>query len=182
MAARTRWDGSEAVKTLYLLRHAKSSWDDPSLADFDRPLSRRGRKAAKGMDQLLGLRGWRPDLVLCSSARRTRETFAALPTLAGADVAFERGLYEADQEHLLDRLRTLPDAAGSAMVIGHNPGLERLTWLLVGHGAEGPAHAALRRKFPTAAMAVLECAAARWAQLTPGSCRLVDFVRPGDVD
>lgn len=134
------------------------------------------------MDQLLGRHGWRPDLVLCSSARRTRETFAALPSLAGADVAFERGLYEAGHEPLLDRLRALPAAAGSAMVIGHNPGLERLTWLLVGHGAEGPAHAALRRKFPTAAMAVLECAAEHWAQLAPESCRLIDFIRPGDVD
>lgn len=169
------------MKTLYLLRHAKSSWDDPGLADVDRPLSGRGRKAAKAVRRMLGRRGLRPDLVLCSAARRTRETYEVLaPALDSVEAAFESDLYEADADALLDRLRRLPDAAASVLVIGHNPGLERLTWLLIGAAAHGPAHESLRRKFPTAALAVLEYSGRRWRSLAPATCRLVAFVRPGD--
>lgn len=167
------------MKTLYLLRHAKSSWGDPTVDDFNRPLNDRGRKAAKLVARLMRHRGIRPQRVLCSAARRTRETCEALAAaLADADVTFEKRLYEAGSDRLMARLRQLPDEVSSVMVIGHNPGLEGLARLLAGDG-DIEAHAALRRKFPTAAMAVLDCPG--WSDLGPMRCTLRDFIRPVDL-
>jgi phosphohistidine phosphatase len=116
---------------LYLLRHAKSSWDEPGLADFDRPLSRRGRRNAALLAAHLREEAIEPELVLCSPARRARET-AELLGLDG--VRFEGELYGAGAKELAGRLAGLAASTASAMLIGHNPGLEEL-----GHelGAEG---------------------------------------------
>src|SRR4051794_26437716 len=115
------------MKRLYLLRHAKSSWKDPGLADHDRPLAGRGRRAAKAVARHLREQGIDPELVLCSTARRARETLERLePALGRGAVRVEPVLYGADAGALLEHLRGVSDAVGSVLVIGHNPGLQRL--------------------------------------------------------
>lgn len=170
------------MRILYLLRHAKSSWDDSSLADHDRPLAPRGERAAPAMGRHMQSNGWIPELVLCSTAARTRATWAGAAPFLGdhLPVEYERELYGASAQELLGLLRSVPDDVGRVLVIGHNPGLEMLASGLAG---EGPARglARMRRKFPTAALAVLSCGANRWADLSPGSCRLDRFVRPRDL-
>lgn len=170
------------MRRLYFLRHAKSSWDDPSLGDFDRPLNGRGRKNARQMGKYLSQAGIRPAMILCSAARRTRATYDIVESrLEGVPVSFEEGLYEAARHDLLDRLHRLDDHLGSVMLIGHNPGLERLTaFLVAGHGAPD-ALARLAEKFPTGTLAVLESPVAHWAELGQGTCRLADFIRPRDL-
>src|ERR1700756_3039432 len=106
-------------RRLYVLRHAKSSWDDPGQPDHDRPLAPRGRKAVKLLAEHVAARQIRPDLTLCSTARRTRDTLADIES--GGDVTFEPGLYAASCADLVARLRTVPDDVRSVMVVGHNP-------------------------------------------------------------
>ena len=109
---------------LLLLRHAKSSWDDASKPDHDRPLAPRGHRAAERVGAHLRASDHRPDLVLCSTSRRTRETLERLG-LGGTDVRMEDRLYAADDETLLERVRELPEDVGAVLVVAHNPGL---TW------------------------------------------------------
>ena len=167
------------MPTLHLLRHAKSSWKtgDP---DHERPLSGRGRRAAKAIRRHLQEQGIEPELVLCSSARRTRETLERIESAVGAaDVRIERELYGASSHALLDRLRALPDAVGSVMLIGHNPALEQLALQLA---RPGPERQQLEEKFPTAALATLEFGASNWSGLAPGTAELTGFVRPRDLE
>jgi len=165
------------------MRHAKSCWDDPSLDDFDRPLNKRGRKAARRMAAHLKTNGLRPALVLCSAACRTAETLDLMgPALEGVSVSVERELYEASKGKLLTRLRSLDDHLASVLLIGHNPGLGRLAEALcAGHG-DAKARERLAAKLPTGALVVLETDAAHWGGLEDGSCRLVSFVTPADLD
>jgi phosphohistidine phosphatase len=167
------------MKRLYLLRHAKSSWDDPTLSDHDRPLAPRGRQAARVMAKHLRRKGISPQLVLCSPSRRTRQTLKRIaPALAeSADVQIRSELYAASAADLLEVLRELPDEVESVMLIGHNPGLEDLAVSLGGDGRE---IARVREKFPTAALATLEFSAG-WRELAPGSAELVDFVKPKEL-
>ena len=171
-----------AVRTLYLLRHAKSSWDDPELDDHDRPLSARGRRAAALMGAHLREEGVRPDLVLCSSARRARETYERVAAGLGGEegpppVRFERGLYLAASDRLLEHLRAVPDEARAVLLIGHNDGLPQLALHLAG-AAEGEARKSLAAKFPTAALAVLTFDLPSWRDLAEGSGRLTAVVVP----
>jgi phosphohistidine phosphatase len=170
------------VRTLYLLRHGKSSWDDPSLDDFERPLNGRGRRAARSMAKHLAGAAVTPDLVLCSAAKRTRETLERLgKPLSESQVLVERGLYAATHQRLLDRLRRVPEDARSVMVIGHNPGLERLARLLCGEDGEPQALGRLQTKYPTGALATLGLKVAGWPELDAGTCRLQAFVKPADL-
>ncbi|MBX9634010.1 MAG: histidine phosphatase family protein [Magnetospirillum sp.] len=171
------------MRQIFLLRHAKSSWDDPSLDDFDRNLNNRGRKSARAMAKYLGKAHIRPAIILCSAAQRTRATYEIIEsTLAGVPVSIENELYEAARGDLLDRLRRLDDHLPSVMMIGHNPGMERLTsFLCNGHG-QAEALSRLAEKFPTGALAVLETKSPRWASLDEGDCRLVQFIRPADLE
>ncbi|MBC7908357.1 MAG: histidine phosphatase family protein [Rhodospirillaceae bacterium] len=171
------------MRQIFLMRHAKSSWDEPDLDDFERGLNNRGRKSARLMAKYLAKAHIRPAMILCSTAERTRATFAIIePKLEGVPVSFENGLYEAAKGDLLDRLHQLDDHLASVMLIGHNPGMERLaSCLCAGHG-EAKALARLAEKFPTGALAVLETKAPRWAGLGAGDCRLVEFVLPGDLE
>src|SRR5262245_6241843 len=115
------------MKHLYLLRHAKSSWKDTSLPDHDRPLAGRGRRAAKAIAGHLREQGIEPELVLCSTARRARETLERIePALGASALCLEDELYAAGAPALLERLRSVPDPVGSVMLIGHNPALEEL--------------------------------------------------------
>jgi phosphohistidine phosphatase len=167
------------MRRLYLLRHAKSSWKDRSLPDHDRPLAGRGRRAATAMARHLRQENVDPELVLCSTARRARETLERIePALGVRAVRVDRGLYGAGEDALLARLRELPADAGAVLVIGHNPGLQRLAVVLA---RPAPAVLELEAKFPTAALATLTVPG-DWRALDPGTAELVAFVRPRDLD
>lgn len=163
---------------LLLVRHAKSSWDDATLADRDRPLAKRGRKAAERVGAHLRRAGLRPDLVLCSPARRTRET-AERMELGDADLAFEDDLYGAVDDELLSRLRRVPEDASTVAVIGHNPGMQDLAIELAGNDPRRDA-VRLRERFPTAAVAVFEVDGA-WSELGHATVALASFVVPREL-
>lgn len=167
------------MKTVWLLRHAKSSWDQPSLADHDRPLGQRGLRDAPRMGRYLAAQRQRPEWVLCSSALRTRQTWELVAEQWPSAPACEhdQALYMADETDLLTRLRRLPDDLNGVLLIGHNPGLEDLADTLVGRG---PAEdlARMRKKFPTAALAEITFDSERWRSLGPGQGELRRFVRP----
>jgi phosphohistidine phosphatase len=166
------------VRSLYLLRHAKSSWDDPALADHERPLAPRGRRDGKLIAAHLRSKGIAPELVLCSSAARTQVTLESIrPALGDAAVSVEDGLYGASAHELLGRLRAVPDEAASVLVIGHNPGLHELALALAAPGGERDR---LREKFPTAALATLELPG-DWASLAPGAATLAAYVVPKEL-
>jgi phosphohistidine phosphatase len=167
------------MKHLFLLRHAKSSWDDSTLADHDRPLAPRGRQAARVMAEHLRRKGIEPELVLCSPSRRTRQTLTRLaPALReNADVQIESKLYAASATDLLEVLHEVPDEVKAVMLIGHNPGIQDLALSLARGGSE---IARVRRKFPTAALATLELNGS-WRELAPGSAELVSFVKPKEL-
>jgi phosphohistidine phosphatase len=167
------------MKRLYLLRHAKSSWKDPSLADHDRPLAGRGRRAAGAIAGHLRAQGIEPELVLCSTARRARETLELIePALGTPELRIEPELYGASASTLLDRLRGVPRGVGSVMLIGHNPGLERLALDLA---RPAPAVRELEAKYPTAGLATLTFPGPGWRALDRGAAELIGFVRPRDL-
>lgn len=166
------------TRQLLLVRHAKSSWGDPTLADRDRPLAPRGVAALPKMREHLVRRGTSVDLVLCSPARRTLDTLEGVrPSLPQrAHVAVEDRLYGIDALHLLERLRTLDDAVHAVMVVGHNPTLQTLGSRLAGTG--GPAELTqLGTKFPTGAIAGLTFDGP-WSELGPDRARLDDLFMP----
>jgi phosphohistidine phosphatase len=167
------------MKRLYLLRHAKSSWDDPALADRDRPLAPRGRRAARVMADHLRREGISPELVFCSPSRRTRQTLKRIATGLGksADVRIEPALYAASATTLLEKLHEVPDEVNSVMLIGHNPGIQDLALSLARPGSES---SRVTSKFPTAALATLDHKAT-WRELVPGSAELVSFATPKEL-
>lgn len=174
------------MKTLYLLRHAKSSWGDKHLDDHDRPLNARGRDAAPRIGAYLREKGLIPTLILCSTAQRARETLGAmLPFLPeDIEVQFSRGLYLASPEAMLAGLRADGAAAGSVMVIGHNPGMEQLALGLARHGGdagERERRKLLKLKFPTACLAVLRFDVDDWDAVRTGTGVLEAFVQPKDL-
>jgi phosphohistidine phosphatase len=169
------------VKRLWLLRHAKSSWDDPGLPDTDRPLAPRGRRAAELLAAYLAASDIRPGVVLCSSSLRTRQTLATiLPTLGDAlEIRIERALYDAGAAQLLDRLRQVANRVSSAMLIAHNPGIQDLALALA---ADGHALDRLREKFPTGALATLEFDVKRWRDLDHGTATATILVTPRSLE
>lgn len=164
------------MRRLLLLRHAKAVPADSEERDFDRALTRAGRRRAAQVGQYMAKEGLFPDLILCSSAKRTRETLAQVLRSLGEDmeIKVERRLYMATPATLLSQVKAIRAAVPSAMVVGHNPGMERLAAMLAGSGNE-MLIAAMHTKFPTSAMAVLEIPGRSWSALKPGACRLVAF-------
>jgi phosphohistidine phosphatase len=168
------------------MRHAKSAWPH-DVPDHDRPLGRRGRRDAPAAGQWLRLAGYVPDHVLCSTARRARETWQLAQAELGTKptLVFEPRVYEASATGLLELVRGLPSTARTAVVIGHDPGVPGLVVLLAARDtAGGPRSSAtaldrVRAKFPTAAIAVLELSEP-WPDLTAGRARLTAFVTPRD--
>lgn len=161
---------------IVVIRHAKSSWDDAAVADHDRPLSKRGRNALPLLrDHIAGL-GLRPDVVLCSSSRRTCETLEGIrPTLGRkARVETDPKLYGASAGHLISELRRLDDQVATVFLIGHNPGVEDLVDLLDPGAARGSVEV---EKFPTGAIAVLSTSGP-WSTLQPGKASLDSFWTP----
>jgi phosphohistidine phosphatase len=171
------------TKRLFVLRHAKSSWEDPTRDDHERPLTPRGQRAASVLAEHLKANDIHPVLVLCSTSRRTRETLEGIA--AGGEHLIERELYSASGQELLERLRRVPEEVSSVMVIGHNPAMQTLVLKLAtaaapgdGNGdGDGAALSEVQRKFPTGALATLTFGGA-WSELSPGCARLEDFVRP----
>jgi phosphohistidine phosphatase len=167
------------MRRLHLLRHAKSSWDDPTLSDRDRPLAPRGQRAVVRIANWARKHDVRPQLVLSSDARRARETLeGALPGLGAPDVQIEEGLYAASAEALLERLRSLPDDVDEAMLVGHNPGLAGVLLLLA---EPGELRERAQAKVPTGALATLEAELVTWSELEPGCARLVAYVIPREL-
>jgi len=172
------------IKTLYLLRHAKSDWSDPRLEDFDRPLSPRGRRAGRAIGQAMHAKGLIPAAILCSAARRALDTWDLVgPFLGGrSQVKVLRSLYLASPSRLLATLQRLPAALPSALLLGHNPGLAGLARQLAGPDSKKGALTRLSEKYPTAALAVFHVDVEDWADLGPGAGRLIDFLRPRDLE
>ena len=171
------------MKQLTLLRHAKSSWDDQRLEDFNRPLNARGWKAARRIGRELEERGLHFDIVLASPAARVRETIDGVQEKYdfGAPIQFERRIYEASETSLLELVRSLPETAGSALIVGHNPGLERLIVELTHDEGIGLRHRVIG-KFPTAGLAAIRLPAERWRNVEPESGTIVDLIFPKELD
>jgi phosphohistidine phosphatase len=162
------------MRRLILVRHAKSSWDDPSLPDFDRPLAKRGRRGAALVGAWLGREGYRPEVALASSSRRTRETWDVLAEALGAAPAHRLpDLYEAGAETMLAVLRAAPDVE-CLLMLGHNPGIADFARRLL---AEPPDDAAFA-KFVTAATAVIDFDIGAWEEAGWNAGRLRAFTYP----
>lgn len=166
--------------TLLLLRHAKSSWDDLSLDDFDRPLAKRGTKAAPLIGSHLVKHALVPDLVLCSTAVRARATLTLVMnefTDATPTVVYNDTLYLADAQTLLERIRTIKGHPAVVMLVGHNPGLHAIALELIRSGPKTNLRT-LAMQFPTAALAQISFEADSWSRVAPATGELVDFVLP----
>jgi phosphohistidine phosphatase len=166
------------VKRLWLLRHAKSSWDDPGLPDRLRPLAPRGLRTVAAVARHLRAAAVAPDLVLCSPARRAVQTWEGVAPGVPPDTAVEidEAIYHADSDELLARLRDVRSGIGSVLLVGHNPGLQELALDLAGSGDTG-LRERLLTKFPTGALATLEVPG-DWQDLTWGAASLLGFVVP----
>jgi len=177
------------MKELLLLRHAKSSWATQGMPDFDRPLNKRGRRAAAALAQHLAKEGLNPGLILSSDARRTRETLDLIRDALGARsaVLLEPKLYLADPPALLARLRKVPDDVPSVLLIGHNPGLQDLALELAEAAGPSGADTAARieEKFPTAAFVRFRIKIERWRDLSgdlDGAVKVIGYTIPADLE
>jgi len=170
------------MHTLYLLRHAKSSWRDPVLGDFQRPLNERGKKARKLIKRWFKEHKIRPDLVICSPSVRTRETLAPLLDLwkPKPEILYEGKVYEAHATDLHAVLRQHAKDVESILMIGHNPGMQHLALDLIDDDRGGIADR-LRAKFPTGGIARLTAERDDWQAMKSGSFRLRDFVVPREL-
>jgi len=173
------------MRTVFLLRHAKSDWSEAVLKDHDRPLNERGRDAAPKMAAYMRSKRYRPEVVLCSTARRTVETYDLVKGVLGeAKVKFEEGLYLAEERQLWERLRWIDDGVQSVMFIGHNPGIEQFANALTAspkRESEEKMHKRMRDKFSTCALAVVKLPIEAWREAKSGTGRLQDFMRPKDL-
>jgi phosphohistidine phosphatase len=153
-------------KTLYLVRHAKSDWH-AGKSDFDRPLNKRGRRDAPEMGRRLKDRGQRPDVIVCSPAKRALQTFELLDL--GVEAVFDESIYEASTGDLLDIVQAIDNRHGSAMLIGHNPSMTWLAGLLSGVRIDG---------MPTCSVATIELDSCRWEQAGACAATLVSLDYP----
>lgn len=165
--------------TLTLFRHAKSSWEMDGVDDRERPLNARGLSAAPLMGAFLRENDIRPDLVLCSTAVRTRQTFdlASAELKSAPKIKYEDALYLADPFLLLERLRRAPRTVKHLMIVGHNPGLQILSVELIGDGDPALIRA-ISDKLPTAAVVVITFDAKTWSDIAPGKGHLVHYATP----
>lgn len=165
---------------LLLFRHAKSSWDERDLADHERPLSPRGVNAAPKMGRFMVDSGYVPDLIVCSTAVRTRQTLALAfeeSDIEGTKIEFDRAIYEVGPNRILARIRQVNDEVATLMIIGHNPGMQTVALGLTGSG-DTAVRQQLARKFPTAGLAVIDFEAKVWRDIEARSGHLVVFTAP----
>jgi len=171
------------MKRVTVLRHAKSDWDEP-VDDFNRPLNERGWKAARRIGKEMKHRHMSFDFALASPAARVRETIDGFTETYGEPkfaIRFEPKMYGASVEVLLELIREMPVEAEDALLIGHNPGLERLVVELShddGHGLRDK----VAGKFPTAAVAAIELPVSSWAEVAPGNGKVVELILPKELD
>jgi phosphohistidine phosphatase len=165
---------------LYLLRHAKSDWDDPDLEDHKRPLAPRGERDAKKMAKHLRRARIKPALVLCSSAKRARQTVELLASALGkgTETSYEDDLYGADEKDLLKRLNQVPDGVKSVMLVGHNPTMQQLALALAASGADLDR---LRENLATCGLVTLTLNTDKWNTVRPGSASVIAYVTPKDI-
>ncbi len=160
------------MKTLYILRHAKSSWSYPELADYDRPLNDRGLSSAPFMGDLIAGKGYEPSIVLCSPAERAKVTAELVKEHAGigAEIQFDARIYEASPNSLKQVVSEIDDSVDSAMLVGHNPGIEGFIRYLTNE----------TEAMPTAALAVINTEIDTWAAISAGCGTLTTIYRPKD--
>lgn len=172
------------TKTLYLLRHAKSGWNDPVARDFDRPLNKRGEKAARTIGQWMADHGVAFEQVVASPAVRVVETLDGVWAGYGRKLepTWERRIYLASSATLLDVLRELSDTHDSVLMVGHNPGMEDVVFDLVADDGSSPLRDEVEIKFPTAALAHIELPIGSWSDIGKPGAHLKRFVRPRDLD
>lgn len=158
------------MKTLFVLRHAKSSWDSPELSDFERPLNERGEEAAPFMGELMKEKNLAPDLIVSSPAERAKQTATLVKNSAefDAEIRFNERIYEASPLTLIHIISEFDDKFDSAMIVGHNPGLESLVRILSGE----------RHRMPTAALALIELDIENWSEIAANSGNLREFFIP----
>jgi phosphohistidine phosphatase len=161
------------MKTLYLLRHAKSSWDDPGLKDFDRPLNKRGLKAAPKIGAYMLKEKIRPGIILSSPALRAKQTTTMACERAGLSslINFDERIYEASVQRLFEIVTGFADEIDTAMMVGHNPGFEELLSALTGES----------QRMPTAALARINLKIEKWSELTGGCGNLKWVIRAKDL-
>jgi phosphohistidine phosphatase len=162
------------MKTLYILRHAKSSWKDPNLSDFERPLNRRGQRAAETLGQHFRNEEIVPELVLCSPAIRTRETIEIIVKTAKwrTEVRYDERIYEAGAMRLFEVVSQIENDRKTALLVGHNPGLEELLQLLTGN----------IEQMPTGALAEVAIKASKWSEALQKKAVLKSFVKPRELE
>ena len=161
------------MKTLYLMRHAKSSWKEPELSDFDRPLNGRGREDAPLVGRYIRKKKIRPELLLCSTAERARQTAALVSQSAGlaTETRYDERIYEADAARLLEVVSQIEEAAGIVLLVGHNPGLELLLESLTGE----------THRMPTAALACVALDVEKWGKVRERAGRLEWLLGPKEL-
>ena len=165
-------------RRIHLVRHAKSSWNDSTLGDFERPLAPRGVKGAARIAQWIRESDVRPELVLCSSAARAQETLAGVRDALGSPrIEIEDGLYAVSGDSLAARLRRLSDDVGDVMLVGHNPGLADLCLMLAQPSTERDR---VSEKLPTGALVTLETDS-HWIALDPECAVIVHFMIPREL-
>jgi phosphohistidine phosphatase len=170
------------MKSLTLLRHAKSGWDDPVSRDFDRPLNPRGRKAARIVGEAMKAQGLAFDLVLASPAQRVVETLEEVSAGYGAiRPQFDQRLYLASTATLIEIVRATPEPVERLLLVGHNPGLEELA-LCLSRRDDGELRGEVEVKYPTGTVAEIALPVERWAEVKEGAGSLVRFIRPRDLD
>ena len=168
------------MKRLTLLRHAKSTWDDPVSRDFDRPLNPRGRRAARTIGAEMRVLGLAFDSVIASPARRVMETLGELEQAFGRLApAYDERLYLAGTSTLLEIIQATPDSVDRLLLVGHNPGLEELALLLT---RSSGLRAEAEIKYPTATLAEIGFASGGWPEVRAGAGTLDRFIRPRDLD
>jgi phosphohistidine phosphatase len=158
------------MKELFILRHAKSSWDNADIADFDRPLNQRGLKAAPYIGQSLRNHFVQPEVILSSPAKRAKHTSILVKQVGEleTDITFDDRIYEASPSTLLRVVTEIADQAEKALLVGHNPGLEGLLGVLTGE----------TQRMPTATMAKILLDVDSWSEITPGCGYMQALIRP----
>lgn len=173
------------MKSLLVLRHAKSGWDATVERDFDRPINARGEKGAEIIGNWVRQQNWPLQQITASPAVRVTQTLDIFTPAAGLQdvaLAFDRRIYLASAATLMDVLRETDNEINDLMIAGHNPGLEDLILMLVPAGGDDVHRAKVDEKLPTAALARLELDIERWEDLAENQARFADFIRPRDLD
>ncbi len=162
------------MKTLYIMRHAKSSWDNPNWSDFERPLNKRGLEAVPVMGEIIYKNKFQPETLLCSPAKRAKQTAILVREVAGIEpeISFDERIYEASPQMLLQLLCEMENDPESAMLVGHNPGIEGLIRFLTGENEQ----------MPTAGLAVIDLNVEKWDEAKADCGSLRNLLRPKERD